>query len=72
MEAGNIEEQHDDHIWLTVGGSSWAIHFMKWPYIVLWRGYWPNWEFNFVDMTYFNPEHYHQEWLRMTGRKDAM
>jgi hypothetical protein len=32
------EEQHDDHVWLTVGGSAWAIFSIQWPIIFLWRG----------------------------------
>lgn len=59
------EDQHDDHIWLTVGGESWAICFMHWPYMVLWRGFAPNLEFSFLDMSEFNPEAYHEAWLRV-------
>jgi hypothetical protein len=45
------EEQHDDHCWLMVGGSMWAIEFMRWPIIFLWRGYWPNIENSILDVS---------------------
>ena len=51
-------EQHDDHIWLTVDGENWAIYFMEWPYIWLWRGYEPKLEFSVVEMSDFNAESY--------------
>ena len=52
------EEQHDDHIWLTVNGTAWAIHSIRWPIIYLWRGYWPSFEFNAVDMSEFDSKGY--------------
>jgi hypothetical protein len=42
--------QHDDHIWLTVGGSAWAIQFIQPPIIYLWRGFYPDFEFSAVDV----------------------
>jgi hypothetical protein len=53
-----LHEQHDDHIWLTVNGEGWAIHKMDWPYLWLWRGYEPNIEHTFVEMSNFNAEAY--------------
>jgi hypothetical protein len=53
-----MREQHDDHIWLTVGGENWAIYFMSWPYIWLWRGYEPSLEFSVVEMSNFNADTY--------------
>jgi hypothetical protein len=50
--------QHDDHIWLTVGGEAWAIKWIHWPFIGLWRGYAPDLEFNYVDMSKFNTDSY--------------
>lgn len=42
MTAG---EQHDDHIWLTAGGSAWAIMRIHGNTIYLWRGYAPKLEY---------------------------
>jgi hypothetical protein len=50
--------QHDDHIWLTVGGQAWVIRWMRWPFIGLWRGYEPDLQFSLLDMTAFNAESY--------------
>jgi len=33
------EEQHDNHIWLTVSGQAWAIRAIHKPIFYLWRGY---------------------------------
>jgi hypothetical protein len=48
--------QHDDHIWLTVLGSAWAIQSLsKNPYghtlFHLWRGYEPNLEYLLLTVT---------------------
>jgi hypothetical protein len=50
--------QHDDHIWLTVGGEAWAIKRIRQPYFYLWRGYWPNLEYTIVYMSEFDPVKY--------------
>lgn len=42
--------QHDDHIWLTVGGDAWAIQSIHGPLIMLWRGYAPHLEYAMVDV----------------------
>jgi hypothetical protein len=39
MSPTRRDEQHDNHIWLTVCGSSWAIRCIHWPIFYLWRGY---------------------------------
>jgi hypothetical protein len=59
------EKQQDDHIWLTVGGSSWAIQYILPPVIYLWRGYYPNCEYSAVDISNVNWEIYYQEWCKM-------
>lgn len=51
-------QQHDDHIWLTVSGSAWAIKAIRWPTIYLWRGYEPKLEYAVVDMSEFNADAY--------------
>lgn len=45
----NDSAQHDDHIWLSIYDQAWAIHSIRWPAIVVWRGYWPALEFNIFD-----------------------
>jgi hypothetical protein len=62
------EEQHDDHIWLTVGGSAWAIEWIWGNIIGLWRGYYPNFEYSAVDISKVNWENYHKRWLEMNER----
>jgi hypothetical protein len=42
-------EQHDDHIWLTLFGTAWAIQAIEWPVIYFWRGYAPNLEYLTVE-----------------------
>jgi hypothetical protein len=41
-------EQHDDHIWLVVGGKAWAIYAIEHDDVIwsfhLWRGYYPDLE----------------------------
>jgi hypothetical protein len=59
------EEQQDDHIWLTVGETAWAIKSIKWPIIILWRGYHPLLEYNIIDISRVNWEDYHKRWLEM-------
>jgi hypothetical protein len=51
-------EQHDDHMWLKVGGKNWAIRFIRWPIIYLWRGYSPWIEYGAVDITDFDDDLY--------------
>jgi hypothetical protein len=59
MEASLVgARQHDDHIWLTVAGSGWAIQAIIGNCIYLWRGYWPDCEYNAIDMSDFNYEVY--------------
>jgi hypothetical protein len=48
--------QHDDHIWLTAGGSAWAIRRVHRSNgqayrLDLWRGYKPDLEFAHLDIT---------------------
>jgi hypothetical protein len=62
--------QHDDHIWLTVGGEAWAIESISGSIIYLWRGYaptlefylwhgyYPSLEYSVVDMTGFDYDDY--------------
>jgi hypothetical protein len=67
--------QHDDHIWLTVGGSSWAIFSIRWPIIYLWRGNAiiddlnnitnDRIEWNAIDVTGVDWELYYQQWANM-------
>ena len=61
--------QHDDHCWLCVGGSMWAIHRMRWPLIWLWRGNWPYLEFNLVEMSNFNSESYADKAIAMMKKR---
>ena len=60
-----MSKQHDDHIWLTVGGEAWAIHSMNWPVIWLWRGYEPDLEYSAVEMSNFNAETYADKAIAM-------
>jgi hypothetical protein len=51
------DTQHDDHIWLTVGGEPWAIRAIErcGPLVFrLWRGYFPELEYRSVEM--INPD----------------
>ena len=57
-----VSEQHDDHMWMNVGGKTYSIHHIEWPIIYFWRGYYPNLELTSVDMTDFNIERYIEEW----------
>jgi len=44
--------QHDDHIWLCVGGEMWGVFRMhpEAPHFIwLWRGYYPHLEFKLID-----------------------
>jgi len=42
-------EQHDDHIWLTVRGEGWAVHRIEnETTFILWRGYAPDLEYEWV------------------------
>lgn len=59
-------EQHDDHIWLTVGGSAWAIERIEGHYISFWRGYWPDLEYLVVDISDVDWEEYHRKWEEIT------
>lgn len=61
----NESPQHDDHIWLTVNGEAWAIKWMDWPYIWLWRGYYPDLEYSFVDLSNFDAEAYTKAALKL-------
>lgn len=51
------EEQHHDHIWLTVGGEGWAIREIERDAagrptrMLLWRGYVPTLEFANADVS---------------------
>jgi len=53
-----VTEQHDDHIWLTAGGSAWAIEWICGDIIGLWRGHWPNLEFSLLNVSKVNWESY--------------
>jgi hypothetical protein len=66
-----METQHDDHIWLTVGCSSWAIREInhEYEYIALWRGYEPNIEYWGVWMPNFNYEEYCDRAVKMMEGK---
>ena len=48
------EVQHDDHIWMRVAGTAWAIERLEPGRMYLWRGYWPNLEFASVDTQFMN------------------
>jgi hypothetical protein len=58
MKPEPFELQHDDHIWLTVNGEAWAIAAINRPFIMLWRGYLPDLEFNLISMQDFDAEDY--------------
>lgn len=58
-----MPEQHDDHIWLNVGGSAWAIYSLHGPVALLWRGYYPDFEFNAVNLAGVDWEAYAQKSL---------
>jgi hypothetical protein len=49
-----MDEQHDDHIWLTVGGEAWAIQAIQPPILYLWRGCWPDCDYSAIDMSEFD------------------
>jgi hypothetical protein len=63
-----MSEQHDDHIWLTVGGEAWAIKRISGPLIQLWRGYEPELEYAVVDMSGFNADAYAAEATQLLAR----
>ena len=65
-----MNAQHDDHVWLTVGGEGWAICAMKWPMIWLWRGYAPDLEFSAVEMSNFNAESYVDKAVKLLKEGD--
>jgi hypothetical protein len=56
-----ISLQHDDHIWLTVGGKAWAIHGVDGDLIHLWRGFYPYIQYAMLDISNVNWESYHQK-----------
>jgi muconolactone delta-isomerase len=60
-----IESQHDDHIWLNVAGSSWAIKRKSGDLIQLWRGYSPYIEYSIIDISNVNWDQYHQMWTAL-------
>lgn len=56
-------EQHDDHVWITVFGESWAIEcIMRGPgntlILDLWRGYEPDLERLSIEVANFDAEAY--------------
>lgn len=55
-------QQHDDHIWLNVGGRSWAIHSMNEHGVTLWRGYYPYIEYSYLDISNVDWESYHRKY----------
>jgi len=61
------KDQHDDHIWLNVGGSLWAIRYIKHEhqYIALWRGYSQNIEYWGVWVDQVNYQKYCDEAVSM-------
>jgi len=61
----NSTLQHDDHIWLTVGGRAWAIYAKDGDLITLWRGYYPWLEWSFLDISNVNWESYHEKALAL-------
>lgn len=65
-----MERQHDDHIWLTVGGSAWAILTIDGPFLMLWRGYEPDLEYCVIEMSEFNSDSYADKAVEMLyGRR---
>jgi hypothetical protein len=59
----NSTLQHDDHIWLTVGGRAWAIYAKDGDLITLWRGYHPYIEWSYLDISKVDWDSYHQKAL---------
>jgi hypothetical protein len=60
-----MARQHDDHIWLTVGGRAWAIYAMNGTDICLWRGYHPYIEYSYLDISKVDWESYHRKALKI-------
>lgn len=50
-------KQHDDHVWVTMNGRSWAICEIPrrpdggFDIIHCWRGYWPFLQYTTIDVT---------------------
>jgi hypothetical protein len=57
--------QHDDHCWLTAGGSAWAIYAKHGDILTLWRGYRPYLEWSILDISEVNWESYHEKALAL-------
>jgi hypothetical protein len=62
-------EQHDDHVWLTVGGRGWAIYVMRGPLLTLWRGHYPYIEYSFLDISDVDWEAYHRAALKLLRKE---
>ena len=62
MKPKPFELQHDDHIWLTILGESWAIQQIDrhgdTMHLHLWRGYEPNLEFNSFVLSHWDWDAY--------------
>lgn len=72
MDKGHEDlEQHDDHIWLTIGGKAWAIrsieHHRAASVLVLhlWRGYVPCLEYISVEFVSVNWDEYCEKAVKM-------
>src|SRR5215471_2906064 len=53
-----MNDQHDDHIWITVAGEGWAIERIEGPILHLWRGHAPDLEYATLDTSNVNWAHY--------------
>lgn len=49
-EGVDQRSQHDDHIWMTIGGEAWAIRQISDNKIFYWRGYAPFLEYTVIDV----------------------
>jgi hypothetical protein len=59
------DDQHDDHIWLNVDGTSWGIRAIYWPIVYLWRGYDLDLEFCSVDISNVDWDVYNERAVKM-------
>jgi hypothetical protein len=60
-------DQHDDHCWLCADGM-WAIHSMRWPLVLLWRGYDPDIEYMLMDLSKVDWDAYYAKAIEMIER----
>ena len=64
-----LDEQHNDHIWITVDGQNWAIHSRVGNEFRLWRGYQPNLEYRVVRLVDPDWERYCQAAVDMLAAR---